>query len=58
MSVFIWGLAQPNPADFPWWITSVIILPFIVVIALNFFAAKKIQSKIDQLDQLNDSEKF
>jgi hypothetical protein len=58
MGVFFWGLAQPNPADFPWQITSVVIIPFIVVIAMNFFAAHRIQGKINQLDQLNESEKI
>ena len=58
IGVFIWGMAEPNPADFPWQITSVFIVPFIVVIAMNFFAAHRIQRKIGQLDQLNESAKI
>ena len=57
MSVLFWGMAQPNPADFPWSITSVIFIPCIVVIGMNFLAAHKIQRKIYRLDQLNESDK-
>lgn len=53
VSIFFWGWAQPNPEDFPWLITSVIIVPFFIVIAMNFIAAHRLQRKIDQLDQLN-----
>ncbi|MFZ6748026.1 hypothetical protein [Undibacterium sp. Ren11W] len=53
MSVFFWGWAQPDPADFPWSITSVIIVPFGIVIVMNFLAAHKLQAKINQLDQLD-----
>jgi len=55
MSVFVWGMAQPNPADFPWQVTSVFIIPVVVVVAMNFFAAHRLQRKIDQLDRLNES---
>ena len=55
MSVFVWGMAQPNPADFPWQVTSVFIVPVVVVVAMSFFAAHRLQRKIDQLDQLNES---
>ena len=57
MSVLFWGMAQPNPADFPWSMTALLIIPYIVGIGLQFLAAHKIQRKIDQLDQLNESEK-
>jgi hypothetical protein len=55
MSVFMWGMAQPNPADFPWQVISVFIIPIVVVIAMHFFTAHRLQRKIDQLDQLNES---
>jgi hypothetical protein len=55
MSVFMWGMAQPNPADFPWQVTSVFIIPVVVVVAIHFFAAHRLQRKIDQLNQLNES---
>ena len=51
ISVFFWGMAQPNPADFPWQITSVVIVPFLVVFAMNLNAARKIQVEINKLDQ-------
>ena len=49
--LFFWGMAQPNPADFPWQITSVLIIPFAVVIAMNLRTAQKLQMEIDKLDQ-------
>jgi hypothetical protein len=52
--VMFWGMAQPNPADFPWQITAVIIVPCMVVIAMNVRVAKQIQGEIDKLDQLAD----
>ena len=48
--LFFWGMAQPNPADFPWQITSVLIIPFALVIAMNLRAAQKLQMEIDKLD--------
>jgi hypothetical protein len=53
MSIFFWGWAQPDPADFPWSITSVIIVPFAIVIVMNFITAHRLQGKIDRLDQLD-----
>lgn len=55
LSLFFWGMAQPKPAEFPWWIMSVIYVPVLVVIGMNFVAARKIQRKINQLDQLTES---
>ncbi len=51
MSVFFWGMAQPNPADFPWQVTSVVIVPFLVVLGMNLNAARKIQIEINKLNQ-------
>lgn len=51
IGVFFWGMAQPNPADFPWQITSVVLVPFLVVIAMNLNTARKIQIEINKLDQ-------
>lgn len=55
MGVLFWGMAQPDPADFPWSMTSIVIVPYIVVIAMNFFEAHKLQKKINELDQLEKS---
>jgi hypothetical protein len=49
--LFFWGMAQPNPADFPWQITAVIIIPFVVVFVMNVRTAQKLQIEIDKLDQ-------
>ncbi|CUI02789.1 hypothetical protein [Massilia antarctica] len=54
MFVFFWGMAQPDPMDFPWRITSVVIVPCIVVAAMNVKAARALQRQIDQLDQLEE----
>jgi hypothetical protein len=51
ISIFFWGMAQPNPADFPWQITSVVIVPFLVVLAMNLNTARKIQIEINKLNQ-------
>lgn len=51
ISVFFWGMAQPNPADFPWQITSVVIVPFLVVFAMNLNTARRIQIEINKLNQ-------
>jgi len=51
ISIFFWGMAQPNPADFPWQVTSVIIVPFLVVLGMNLNTARKIQIEINKLNQ-------
>lgn len=51
MSVFVWALAHENPADFPWEITLIFIVPTLAVVAMNLLAAQKLQQKIDQLDR-------
>jgi len=48
------GMAEASMADFPWRISSVIYIPFLLVFAMNFHTAYKLQKKIDQLDQLKD----
>jgi hypothetical protein len=50
-TVFIWGLAQPDPAGFPWVIAWMLIVPMLVVIAMNLRAAGQLQQKIDELDR-------
>lgn len=55
MGLLFWGMAQPDPTDFPWSMTLLVIVPFIVVFAMGFFEAHKLQKKIDELDQLEKS---
>ena len=51
IGVILWGLAQPNPADFPWgFMLALFAVPLTIVIGMNLLAARKIQRKIEQLD--------
>lgn len=53
MCVLLWGLAQPNPADFPWALLSMLfVVPAGVVCVMNWMATRRLQRKIDQLDKL------
>ena len=57
MGLFFWGVAQPNPTEFPWWITSVVFIPFAAAAVMHFLAAHRLQSEIDQLDKFPNSAK-
>lgn len=48
---FVWGMAQPNPAIFPWEITAVFIVPFAVVFGMNLRTANKIQAELNRLNK-------
>ena len=51
--VTLWGLAQPNPVDFPWGLMSMLfVVPIGLVCVMNWMAARRVQRKIDQLDKL------
>ncbi|WP_332856550.1 hypothetical protein [Duganella sp. S19_KUP01_CR8] len=51
IALLLWGMAQPDPSQFPWQMVALMAVPFIVVIVMNHLTARKLQARIAQLDQ-------
>lgn len=51
VAVLIWGMAENDPSGFPWLpMLAMFLVPFGVVVWMNFKVARTMQQKIDEID--------